>query len=207
MPHRLHVPRARQLQAAQADFGRAMHLTYRIIDIAVGQTRQPDQTVGCVAAKILQPVVVNAKHFHGGFLIAQTRRRAEDAEDHLGIHAVHLGILDTQRRIGGAALAVFFVVIEKPGLVHAIHAVILSRHQLRAGRADPAHQAVGISALRRPVRPVGPIRHVRHALLERGAGVRGKQIRRQPRQINMAVGRDAVVLHGVSSLNRTLYLI
>ena len=59
--------------------------------------------VGIVLAEVHQPVVVDAEHLVGRHRIVEPRRGAEDAEDHLGLHAVAIHVLGAQRRVGRVA--------------------------------------------------------------------------------------------------------
>src|SRR5262249_30837679 len=58
--------------------------------------------------------------------------------------------------------------------------------------------------LARPERPVRPILGERHAILEPRRGVRGEEVRRHPGEVEVAIGGDARVVHGVSSGSREL---
>jgi hypothetical protein len=57
VPHRLHVPRARQFEAFQCHFCDTLDLGYRLLDTAIGQAGETDLAVGVVAAGIFQPVI------------------------------------------------------------------------------------------------------------------------------------------------------
>src|SRR5438067_2738607 len=87
MPHRLHVPRARELHPAQAELRHAVDLLHGRVDVAVGQAGQADVAVGIVIAEVLQPVVVDPEHLVRGLGIVEPRGGAEDAVDDLGLHA------------------------------------------------------------------------------------------------------------------------
>src|SRR5213594_1392738 len=57
MPHGLHVPRARELHAAQTEPADAIDLFHGSVDVAVGQAREPDEPRGVVLAEVHEPVV------------------------------------------------------------------------------------------------------------------------------------------------------
>jgi hypothetical protein len=63
--------------------------------------------------------------------IAETRGGAEDAEDHLDVHAIHLGVLDPKVGIDDAPDAPLGVLVEARRR-HLVDAVILSGHVLLA---------------------------------------------------------------------------
>lgn len=55
MPHRLHVPRARDLHAPQAQLRHAVDLLDRRVDVPVGQAGEPEVPVGVMAAEVPLP--------------------------------------------------------------------------------------------------------------------------------------------------------
>src|SRR2546430_1736978 len=114
MPHRLHVPRARELHPAQAELRHAVDLLHGRVDVAVWQAGQADVAFGIVAAEGFQPVVVDPEHLVGGLRIVEPRRGAEDAVDHLGLDPVAVHVFHAQRGIGGPADALLAVLVE-PG--------------------------------------------------------------------------------------------
>src|SRR6185312_9072138 len=63
----------------------------------------------------------------------------------------------------------------------------------RSDRAGDAHVDAGLGG---PARAVLAILDKRHAVPKLALGLRGEQIRRQPGQIEVAIGRNAAVLHG-----------
>ena len=155
VPHGLHVPRARELEAAQAQLGHAMDLLHRGVDVAVRQAREPDLAIGVVAAEVGQPVVVDAEHLLGGLVVVQARGGAEDAEDDLGLDAVELHVLDAEMGVGRAADALLAVLVEsRRG--HLIDAIVLSRHVLRPGGPTPPTSPKDIPFLHVQNGPSGP---------------------------------------------------
>ena len=206
MPHRLHVPRARQLHAAQAELGDPVDFLHRRVDVAVGQAGQADEAVGIVAAEVHEPVVVDAEHLVRGLGVVQPRGRAEDAVDDLGLHAVAVHVLRAQHRIGRTGDPLLAVLVET-GRGHHVHAVVLAGHVLGAGRPHAAPQAEARPVLGGPVRTVGTVVDVGHAVLERRRRVRREQIGRDPGQVDVAVGGDPLVAHDASpwSVNRSPY--
>src|SRR5260370_16152521 len=113
----------------------------------------------------------------------------------LGLHAVAVLVLQPHLRLGQPPDALLAVVIEA-GRGHAVGAMDDARHVFAPGRAHAVHQAELGAFGRYPFRSLGAVDHVRHALLERRRGVLGAEGRRQPDQVDMAVGGDDVVLHG-----------
>ena len=141
MPHRLHVPGARQLDALEAQLGDPMDLGHRGVDVAIGQARQADVAVGIVAAELGQPRVVDAQHLVGGLAVVQLGRRGEDAVDHLGVDAVAIHLLDAQVRVARPADALLAVLV--------------------AGRSPPSRRPAAAcrgraSSPRRPTPPASP---------------------------------------------------
>ena len=197
VPHRLHVPGAGQFEAAQPHLGDPVNLGDRLVDIAVGQAGETDLPVGVVTAEILQPVIVDAQHLVAGFGVVELRCGAENAVDDLGVDPVLLHVLEAQMRVVAAGLALLGVGIETV-LGHDVDADVLSRDMLRAAGADAVEQPEIGAVLGDPLRPVRPVLDIGHALLEVAPGVLDEQSRRHPGHVEMAIGRDALVMHGAS---------
>jgi hypothetical protein len=147
-----------------------------------------------VPAELDEPVVVDLEHLVGGLGVIEPRGRAEDAVDHLGVDAVALHVERAELGVGGAADALLAVFVEA-GRGHHVDAVVGARDVLRAGGADAVHQPEGRAVLAGPEGPVRPVCDVGHAILHRRRGVAGEQIRRDPRQVDVAVGGNPVVGH------------
>src|SRR2546427_287469 len=194
MPHGLHLPRARELEPAQPTLGDAVRLGHGRVDVAVGQAREPDLTVGMMAAEVHEPVVVDPEHLRSRLVVGEPRGRAEDAEHDLGVHAVTLHVGDPELGIGRAPNALA-AVGEEAGGRHDVHALVLPGHVLLPGRAEATDEAEAGALLRGPVRPVGAFDHVRHPVLHRGRGVRREQVGGQPGKIDVAIGGDPTVAH------------
>ena len=199
MPHRLHVPRARQLETLEAELGGAMNLGDGGVDVTVRQVREPDVAVGILAAEIRHPRVVDAQHLVRGLDVLQLGRRREDAVNHLGVDAVAIHLLDTQVRIARPANPLLAVVVQ-PGRRHHVDAQLLARDVLGAGRANAAGDPELDAVLRDPPPLVGPVGHVRHAVLQVRRRLRREQVGGKPDQVEVTVGGDPVVGHDVSSL-------
>src|SRR5439155_9159446 len=103
--------------------------------------------------------------------------------------------LDPQMRVARAALAALASFVEA-GLGHLVDPVILTRDKRRADRADRAGNAHDDAGLCHPARPFGAVLDIGHALLQLARRLRDEQLGWQPRQVEMAIGRDAAVLHG-----------
>src|SRR5437899_3792847 len=161
MPHGLHLPRARELEPAQPALGDAVRLGHGGVDVAVGQAREPDLTVGMMAAEVHEPVVVDPEHLRSRLVVGEPRGRAEDAEHDLGVHAVTLHVGDPELGIGRAPNALA-AVGEGAGGPHAVQPLVLHGHVLLPGRAEATDEAEAGALLRGPVRPVGAFDHVRH---------------------------------------------
>ena len=198
MPHRLHVPGARELDALEAELRDAMDLGDRGVDVAVRQVRQPDVTIGIGAAEVREPRVVDPQHLVGGLAVLQLCGGREDAVDHLGVDAVAIHLLDAQMRVARAANALLAVLVESGGR-HHVDAQLLARHVLRARRAHPADQAERRAVAGDPARPVRTILDVGHPLLQLARRLRHEEVRWQPDQIEVTVGRNSLVgPHGSS---------
>src|ERR1700747_979135 len=163
MPHRLHVPRTRQFEASEADLGDAVDFLYRGVDVAVRQTGETDLAIGVMAAEALQPIIVDAQHLVGRFVVPHPRGDPENAEDHLGVDPVAVHVLDPLIGIARAAQAFLAVFIEA-GLGPLVDTVVLAGDELAAARpyaADQPHIDAGVGG---PARPVGTILDIRHAV-------------------------------------------
>ena len=69
---------------------------------------------------------------------------------------------------------------------------------LRAARPDPVDQPEIGAVLGDPLRPVRPLLDIGHPLLHVARGVLDEQLGRHARHVEMAIGRDALVMHGAS---------
>src|SRR5580700_2112501 len=98
-------------------------------------------------------------------------------------------------RVAAAVLALLGVLIE-PVLGHDVDPDILPRDMLGAARADPVHQPEIGAVLGDPLRPVRPLLDIGHPLLHPARGILDKQLRRHARHVEMAIGGDALVMHG-----------
>ena len=97
-------------------------------------------------------------------------------------------------RVGDAADVLGAVLVEA-GLGHDIDAVMLALDVLAAGRADAVLEAERGAVLGRPFRALVAVDDVRHAVFQLARGHRREQVGGHPGQVEMAVGRNAVVLH------------
>src|SRR6185437_7224454 len=154
-----------------------------------------DMAVGIVAAEILQPIVIDPEHLRRRLVVLQLGGGAEDAEDHLGVHAVAVHVLGAEMRVADPA-DVLLAVGKEAGLGHDVDAAVLPRYQLGAARADAVLEAKIGPILRHPHRPVGAVGDVRHTLLQFARRLRREKVGRHPRHVEMAVSRNPVVAHG-----------
>ena len=200
MPHGLHVPGARELQALEAQLGHAVDLGHRGLDVAIRKAGQADVAVGIVAAEVVQPGVVDAQHLVGGLAVVQLGRRGEDAVDHLGVDAVSVHLLDAQMRVARPANALLAVLVESGGR-HRVDAQLLARDVLRARRPDAAGQAEDGPVVGDPPPPVRPVGDIGHAVLQLPGRLGHEQLRGQPDQVEMTVRRDPVVVHALSPVD------
>src|SRR5258707_6339303 len=151
--------------------------------------------VRIMAAELLQPVIVDAQHLVRRVAVVELRSGAENAVDDLGVDPVGLHVLEAQMRVATTVLALLGVLIE-PVLGHDVDADILPRDVLRAARADPVDQAEIGAVLGDPLRSVRAVLDIRHPLLHLARGVLDEKLRRHARHIEMAIGGDALVMHG-----------
>src|ERR1051326_7524369 len=86
--------------------------------------------------------------------------------------------------------------VVQAGLGHLVDPVVLAGDELAADRADAAPAAHVDPGLGYPVRPVFLLLDIGHALFERPRRILDEQLLRKPGQVEMAVSRDAAVLHG-----------
>jgi hypothetical protein len=80
--------------------------------------------------------------------------------------------------------------------------VLLAGLILAAGRADAGDQPEGGAVTRDPLLAVRSLADERHPLLELAGSLRGEEIGRQPDHVEMAIGRDTLVVHLLRSLRR-----
>ena len=201
MPHGLHVPGARQLHAPESEPGHAIDLLDRGVDVAIGQAGEPDVAVAVVTAEGREPVVVDPEHLVGRLVVVESRGRAEDAEDHLGIDAVTVHVLHAEggvRRPADASLAVLVEARRR----HDVDTIVLPRHVLLPRRPHAADEPERSAILAGPVRPVRPLADEGHAVPHRRGGVRGEKVRRQHGKVDVAVGGDPCVAHVTPSVAR-----
>ena len=190
-----HVVGIGHLDAARsAALGHPLDLGYRRLDGEAGDAGQPRVALGMCPAEVGEPLVVDAHHLRGRLGILKSIAGAENAVEHFRLHSVALLVLEAQVRVGEPAHAAAPVVVE-PGGGHAVGAVDLSRHVLAAGRAHAVDQPELRALLRDPDRPLGPVGHIGHPVPHGRRRVRGEEIRRQPDQVEMAVGGDDAVVH------------
>ena len=194
MPHGLHVPRARQLDALEAQLGHPMDLGHCGLDVAVRQAGQPDVAVGIVAAEVAHPGVVDAQHLVGGLAVVQLGRGGQDAVDHLGVDAVAIHLLDAQMRVARPPDPLLAVLVQTGGR-HHVDPELLAGDVLRARGAHAARQAEGGSVVGDPSPPVRPVGDVGHPILQRPGRLRHEQVRGQPDEVEVTVRRDPVVAH------------
>src|SRR6266481_2736806 len=170
------------------------------IDVAIGQAGEADLAIGIVAAEVVHEVVVDAQHLVRRLAILHFSAGSKDAVNDLGIDAVAVELLDPQMRVAGAAVALFDEVVVEAGFVHLVDAQLLAGDVLGADRADPSGLAEIDAVIGHPA--LGAVRLIgdkRHLLLQGARRLRGEEIRRQPDHIEMTIGRDAPVLHSLSS--------
>ncbi len=190
-----HVVGVGDLDAAHAaPLGHALDLAHRRLDGEARNAGEPRVALGMRAAELGEPLVVDAHQLRGGLRILQAIAGAEDAVEHFRLHAVALLVLEAQMRVGEPAHPAAPVVVE-PGGRHAVGAVDLPRHVLAARRAHAVHQPELRALPRDPDRALGPVGDIGHALSHGRRRVRGEEIRRQPDQVEMAVGGDDAVVH------------
>ena len=149
-----------------------------------------------MTAKTLQPVIVDAQHFVSRLVVAHSRSDAENAKNNLGIDTVTIHVFDPLIGVARAAHALFAVFIEA-GLGHLIDPVVLPRDEFSADRSDAPEESHIYPGLRDPVRTIGAVLDERHAVLQFPLRLRNEQLRGQPRQIEVTIGRDSLVLHRI----------
>src|SRR5262249_33893567 len=62
--------------------------------------RETARPLRIVPAEVHEPVVVDAEHLARDLVVAETRRSAQDAEHHLGIHSILFHLGDPEVRVG-----------------------------------------------------------------------------------------------------------
>jgi len=150
-----------------------------------------------VAAKLLEPIVIDAQQLVTGFLVVELRGGAEHTEDDLGVDPIHLHVLEPEMRVTGAVSALLGVVV-KADLIHLVDPMVLAGDVFRAARADAIHQTEIRAVAGDPMRPVRSIDDMRHLISQGARGVLHEQLRRHARHVEVAIGGDALVLHGRS---------
>jgi hypothetical protein len=151
-----------------------------------------------MAAETFEPIVVDAQHLIGRRVVLHAGSDAEYPKDDLGIDTVAVHVLDPLIRVARTAHASLAVLVE-PGLGHLVDAVVLAGDELASDRADAAEQPHIDPGFGGPMRPIRPVLDIGHAVLQLALRLGDKQLRRQPREIEMTIGRDPLVLHRSSS--------
>ena len=199
MPHGLHVPRARQLDALEAELGDPMNLGDGGVDVAVGEAGETDVPVGIVAAELVHPRVVDAQHLVGRLAVVQLGCRRENAVDDLGVDAVAVHLLDAQVRITRPAHALLAVLVQTGRRHHVdARAACPARTSCPSAPTPPARPKIG-AVVGDPPPPVRSVGDVRHAVLQLARRFRDEQVRREPDQIEVTVSRDSVVVAWLAS--------
>ncbi len=98
-------------------------------------------------------------------------------------------------RVAAAVFADLRIGIEAM-LGHDVDADVLPGDMLLAARPDPVHQPEIGAVLGDPLRPIRPVLDVWHPLLHLARGVLDEQFRRHAGHVEVAIGRDALVMHG-----------
>src|SRR5207245_10172082 len=109
---------------------------------------------GAVGAELAERVVVVPEHLVGRPAVVQSRGWSEDAENHLGIDAVTVHVLDAQggvRRTAETLLAVFV----EARRCHDVDPIVLPRHVLLPRRSHTADEPERPTVLRSEERRVG----------------------------------------------------
>ena len=150
------------------------------------------------AAEAGQPFVVDAHHLVGGFVVAKPHGRAENAVEHLALHAVEVLVVQAQVRFGEAPDALRAVAVQSL-LRHPVRPVNLPRHIDPPGRSHAVLQPELATATAHPIRPLLRLGDVGHAFLQVRARLAREQIRRQPRQVDVTVRGDDLIVHGSPS--------
>ena len=150
--------------------------------------------LGLVAAEIGQPIIVDAQHRTGRFVVVEAIGGAENAVENFRLDAVAILVLETEIRVGQTPDFLLFVIV-KPGRSHAVGTVDLARLIFAAGRAHPGVEPERGAVLGDPFPAARPLGDIGHAVLDRGRRVGGEQIGRQPDQIDVAISRNDVVFH------------
>ena len=148
-----------------------------------------------MAAEALQPIIVDAQHLVGRFVVPHPRGDPENAEDDFGIDPVAVHVLDPLIGVARPAHAVPAVLIEA-GLRHLVDPVVLAGNEFAADRPDAADQAHIDARFGGPARPVRAILDKWHPFPQFPLCLRLEQFRWQPGKIEMAIRRDSSVLHG-----------
>ena len=195
IPQRCHAVFAGNFEAAHIAAARhALDLADRSVAVMVRDVGEAGIALGLLRTEIGEPVIVDTQHFAGCLVIVQAARRAENAVQHLGLYAVAPLIVEAQ--IGVCQAPDFLLLrIVQPGRGHAIGTVDFARFVEPPSRAHPAIETEGGAVLGHPFAAARSVGDIGHALLERGGGVGGEQVGRQPDHIDMAIGRDDVVFH------------
>ena len=197
---RRHVVGVGHLDAAQGTaFGDALHFRDRRVHVVAGDVGEAGEALRMDGAEVRQPSVVDAHHLGRGRIVAEAHRGAENPVQHFGLHAVQVLILDPQVRLREAANAVGAVAVEAL-LGHAVRAVDLPWHVAPPGGAHAVLQAELGAVAADPEAPLLRFRHIGHSVGDIGSRLAGEQVLRQPRQVDVAVGGNDVVVHLAVSL-------
>src|SRR5439155_22907394 len=152
---------------------------------------------GVRRAEVGEPLVVDPHDLDGGLGVVHAAGGAEDAVEHLGLHAVAVLVLDAQIGIAESPDALLAVRVE-PGFGHAVGAVDAARDVFAARRAHAVDEAELSALFRDPAFALRSLLDVRHALAHLGRGLRDEEVGGQPAEIEVASGGDHLVTDGAS---------
>ena len=155
---------------------------------------RPAKRSGMRVGELGEEVVVDPDHLDGGLGVGHARARAEDAVEHLGLHAVAVLVLQAELRIAQPPDPALAVLVE-PRRGHAVRAVDLPGHVLAAGRPHAVGEAELPALLRDPHGALGALGDIGHAVAQRGGRAAREEIGGKPAKVQVAVGGDALVVH------------
>src|SRR5438876_2439727 len=183
-----------EVGALETEPRRTPELRRRRHRIVVRNAREPDEAPGIGLAEVGGPAVVDLVDRLDELAVLHAQADPEDSVHHLGVDAVEVLILQTQIRRGRVRAALIEADLEH--LLDVLRESALDSVEAEAESAeDTQFLFLGI-----PARSVVGLPHLGHPIAEPGGGVLDPEVAGHPGHIDVAVGGDDAIAHGLTSL-------
>jgi hypothetical protein len=184
----------REVGALEPELRRAPQLAGRGRGIVARNAREPDEAPRVGLAEVGGPGVVDLVDRLRQLTILQTETDAEDAVHHLGVDAIEILILEPEIRRGRVRAALVEADLEH--LLDVFGEVALDPVEAESEAAEDTELLFfGV-----PLRSVVGLPYLRDPVTELRRRVLHPEIAGHPRHVDVAVGGDDAVAHGLTSL-------